>query len=58
MLAWLQANLATILILVVLAAVVAAIIAHLIRNKRKGKSSCGCTCQSCPMEGACHSEKK
>lgn len=58
MLAWLQANLATILILVVLATIVAAIIAHLIRNRRKGKSSCGCACQSCPMEGACHSEKK
>ena len=57
MLAWLQANFATILILAVLAAIVAAIVVHLIRNKRKGKSACGCGCQSCPMEGACHSQK-
>ena len=40
-----------------LAAVVAAVIIHLIREKKRGKSSCGCHCAGCPMSGACHSRK-
>ncbi len=51
---WLVGNIATILIGLVLALIVAAIIVYLVRNKRKGKSSCGCGCQGCPMSGSCH----
>lgn len=47
----------TILICLVLAAVVAAVIVHLAREKKRGKSSCGCHCAGCPMSGACHSRK-
>lgn len=54
MLAWLMANLATILIGAALLAVVAVILVYLRKNKKKGKSSCGCECQGCPMSGACH----
>ena len=57
MLAWLSGNLAAILICAALIAVVAAIVAGLIRDKKRGKSSCGCGCANCPMSGACHREK-
>ena len=53
MLAWLTENIATMIICAVLIAVVAAIIVSMIRNKKKGKSSCGCGCADCPMSGSC-----
>ena len=42
MLAWLSKNIATIIICLVLAVIVALIIFSLVKNKKKGKSSCGC----------------
>ena len=51
MLTFLSQNLATILISLALFAVVALVIVHLVRNRRKGKSSCGCNCAGCPMSG-------
>lgn len=54
MLSWFMENLATILICLGVAAVVAVIIIHMIREKRKGKTSCGCGCAGCPMSGSCH----
>lgn len=58
MLAWITENLATIIICAVLLAAVAAIIAGMIRNKKKGKTSCGCGCSTCSMSGSCHSAKQ
>ena len=55
MLLWLKTNIATVIICLVLIAVVAAIIVSLVRNKKKGKSSCGCNCAHCAMAGYCHS---
>ena len=55
MLLWLKTNIATVIICLVLIAVVAAIIVSLVRNKKKGKSSCGCNCAHCAMAGSCHS---
>lgn len=52
--AWLSANLATILICMGLIAVVTLIIVSMIRDKRKGKSSCGCNCAGCALNGSCH----
>ena len=46
--------LATIWISLALAAVVAAIIVKLVRDKKAGKSSCGCNCSCCAMHGSCH----
>ena len=57
MLAWLTENIATIIICAVLIAVVSAIIVSMIKNKKKGKSSCGCGCADCPMSGSCHTKK-
>ena len=41
-----------------LIAVIAAIIGYMIKNKRQGKSSCGCGCRNCAMNDSCHSGKK
>ena len=57
MFAWIAENLATIIICLVLAVNVAAIIIGLVRNKKKGKSSCGCNCAHCAMAGSCHNKK-
>ena len=57
MLTWISENIATILICAALIAIVAAIIGSMLRNKKQGKSSCGCGCAGCPMNGSCHSEK-
>lgn len=54
MLQWLWANLATILICLALIAIVAAIIIGMVRDKKSGKSSCGCGCENCAMSAACH----
>lgn len=57
MLTWIMGNMATIIISAVLLLVVAAVIASMVRGKRKGKSSCGCGCAGCAMNGACHPAK-
>ena len=58
MLTWFQANLGTLIVLLVLAGIVAAIIAYLIREKRSGRSACGGNCQGCAMHGSCHRSGK
>lgn len=55
MLMWLKSNAATIIISLILIAVVAAVIVSIVKNKKKGKSSCGCNCAHCAMAGSCHS---
>ena len=54
MLAWISENIATIIICAVLIAIVGSIIIGMIRNRKRGKSSCGCGCTSCPMSDVCH----
>lgn len=58
MLAWISENLATILIALGLTAILAAVIAVLIRDKKRGKSSCGGNCAHCPMGGCSHQNAK
>lgn len=57
MLSWFSENIATIIICAVLFAVVAGIIVSMVKNKKKGKSSCVCGCADCPMSGSCHKDK-
>ena len=52
MFTWIFENYATIIICAVLIAVVAAIIVSMVRNKKKGKSSCGCGCISCQRKSS------
>lgn len=54
MLSWLIDNIGTILISLVLIAAVTGVLLFLRKNKRKGKSPCGCNCGHCPMSGSCH----
>ena len=55
MLQWLSTNLGTILICLALMAAVGCILRSLIRQKKQGKTSCGCGCAGCAMQGSCHS---
>ena len=34
--------------------IVVLIIVKLVKDKKKGKSSCGCNCAHCAMSGSCH----
>lgn len=58
MLAWISANIGTIIICAVLLIIVAAIIIGLVKDKKKGKSSCGCNCAHCAMAGSCHNKRQ
>ena len=58
MLAWLSANLSTIIISAVLLATVIAISVYLINRKKSGKSACGCGCENCALRGGCRGEKE
>ncbi|MBQ1284285.1 MAG: FeoB-associated Cys-rich membrane protein [Acutalibacteraceae bacterium] len=54
MLDWIINNIGTVVVGALLAAAVAAVIIKLIKDKRAGKSSCGCNCSGCPMSDKCH----
>ena len=59
MLTWFAANLANIVIIVILAFVVGLAVRSMIRNKKAGKSSCGCDCGSCgACAGSCAMQRK
>ena len=53
MLAWVSANLANIAVAAVLLLIVGLALRRMIRNRKAGKSSCGCDCASCPSCGSC-----
>ena len=55
MLTWLAAHwIDILLVLAVLAAVTLAVM-KILKDKKAGKSSCGCNCGSCAMAGKCKS---
>lgn len=54
MISWIIDNIATIAICILLIIIVSAIIRTIYKNKKKGKSSCGCNCAHCAMAGSCH----
>ena len=51
-------NLPTALVLAVVILIAGAIIYKLVKDKKKGKSSCGCNCAHCAMAGSCHNQGK
>lgn len=57
MLAWITENIATVIICGVLLAAVVLIVIGMVRGKKKGRSSCGCGCASCPMSASCRHDK-
>lgn len=58
MLSWLSMNLATIIVFLVVALVVGLVVFKMVRDKKKGKSSCSCGCGGCPLKDSCHSNSK
>ena len=58
MLEWLSQNWGNIVIIGVVAAIVAAVVITRIRAKKQGKSTCGCGCSQCAMQGMCHTDGK
>ena len=44
---------ANVIISIILIAIVACIIYKMAKNKKQGKSNCGCGCSSCPMSEKC-----
>ena len=56
MISFLSANIGTIVVVLILAAVVGLVIFKMIKNKKEGKSSCGCGCSDCAMKGECHTK--
>lgn len=55
---YLMQNLGTIVISAVLLAIVVLIVLRLMKNKKVGKSSCGCNCAHCALHGTCHKAAK
>ena len=53
---WLSANLPTIIVGLVLLLIVGLIVRNMYKNKKAGKSSCGCgdECGGCASAGMCH----
>ena len=54
MLQWLANYWVTLTIALVLAAVVTLIVVKLVKDRKRGKTSCGCNCAHCAMAGSCH----
>ena len=48
----------TLIVGLIVAAVVGFAAFKMVKNKLEGKSSCGCSCGSCPMAGKCHGEER
>ncbi|MDE7364468.1 MAG: FeoB-associated Cys-rich membrane protein [Ruminococcus sp.] len=44
----------TFIVAAVLVAIIVLIIVKLIRDKKQGKTSCGCGCTNCAMKDKCH----
>lgn len=57
MLVWLAENGATIAIGAVVAAVLGLVVYKMIKDKRNGRSGCGCGCANCALADRCHPKK-
>lgn len=51
-------NIGTIIVGLILLAVLVLISAKMVRDKRHGKTSCGCGCEHCQNAEYCHGGKK
>ena len=51
---WLSANWGSLLVGGLLALILLGVVIRLIRNKKNGKSSCGCGCEMCALRDKCH----
>ena len=44
----------TAIISLILALIAIGIVRNLIKNKKAGRTSCGCGCEHCALKGECH----
>lgn len=51
---WLAENAGTLIVSLALLGVIVFVLLRMRKNKKQGKSSCGCSCGSCPMGDCCH----
>ena len=58
MIDWLASNWINILIIALVGIAVFFAIRSMVKDKKAGKSSCGCNCSNCAMAGKCHSKNK
>ena len=55
---WFHENGGTLIVCALLLALVGGIVFKMIRDRKKGKSACGCDCGCCPMSSACHKDDR
>ena len=48
----------TVVVVIILVVIVGLVIWRMIKDKKAGKSTCGCSCGNCPMSGQCHSKNR
>lgn len=48
----------TVLVVAIIIAIISLAVFSIVRDKKKGKCSCGNSCSSCAMNGACHTKRK
>ncbi|MCD8188345.1 MAG: FeoB-associated Cys-rich membrane protein [Ruminococcus sp.] len=58
MLDFLKENIGTIIVGLIVFAIVALIVIKMVRDRKQGKSSCGCGCEHCQNSQYCHGSKK
>ena len=58
MIGWIAANWVNILVIALVAVAVFFAARSLIKDKKAGKSSCGCNCSHCALAGKCHGQNK
>lgn len=58
MIHWVAQNLGTICICAIVLLLIGVALFSLLKDRRNGKSSCGCGCSGCSMRGVCHGAKK
>ncbi|MDE6471276.1 MAG: FeoB-associated Cys-rich membrane protein [Eubacterium sp.] len=47
MIAFLSENIGTIIVLLILAGIVTAVVVKMVKDKKSGRSACGCNCSEC-----------
>ncbi len=57
-LTFLKMNLGTIAVGIAVLALLAAVARKMLRDRKQGRTSCGCNCAHCPSAGMCHSTAK
>lgn len=58
MMDWMIANISTILVTLLLLGLVSLVIRKMLKDKKRGVTSCGTSCSGCAMAGSCKEFQK